>query len=243
VGCSDGKIYGFTSAGVALANASVIVGNGSANGGVVDPPTIDAVNGFVYGVSGASAGGTSVMTQAKTADLSSLVTATLGAGGAHNLHSPAFNGDYFSSAISTNWLLYEWALNAAGTNIVLYGATFGAEHAMNSGTPANTFQVGGSSPVEFSPVTEILNGASDYVMVSGLTNLSPNFIEYQVHSFPNFFPNSFPPSGATGATATEAGGTSGIVVDNISGSAQASSIYFGALGTNSAVKLTQSGLN
>jgi len=56
------------------------------------------------------------------------------------------------------------------------------------------------------------------------------------------FPNSFPPAGATGATATETGGTSGIIVDNTSGSAQASSIYFSNLGSNTAVKLTQSGL-
>jgi hypothetical protein len=34
-----------------------------------------------------------------------------------------------------------------------------------------------------------------------------------------------------------------MVVDNTSGSAQASSIYFGNLSTNAAVKLTQSGLN
>jgi hypothetical protein len=51
------------------------------------------------------------------------------------------------------------------------------------------------------------------------------------------------------SNASEGFGTTGIVVDNSSGSAQASSIYFGALtgGANpnqhSAVKLTQTGLN
>jgi hypothetical protein len=34
-----------------------------------------------------------------------------------------------------------------------------------------------------------------------------------------------------------------MIVDNTSASAQASSVYFGNLGSNTAVKLTQSGLN
>jgi hypothetical protein len=114
---------------------------------------------------------------------------------------------------------------------------------MNSTISASDkIQIGGSAPVDFSPVTELLNGANDQVFVSGLTVASPNFIEYNMNAFLALFPTSFPPSGVTGATATETGGTSGIVVDNTSGSAQASSIYFGNLGSNTAVKLTQSGL-
>ena len=242
VGCSDGMVYGFDSTGTSLGTA-VTVGNGTAKGGIVDPPMIDAVRGFLYAVSGASGvSGPSVMVQAKTTDMSGVVTATLGAGGAFDLHAPSFSSGYFSSAITTHWLLYEWALNAAGTNIMLYGATFTAGHIMNSGTPANTIQVGGSTPVEFSPTTEFLNGANDQVFVSGLTVASPNFIEYNMNAFLALFPNSFPPAGATGATASETGGTSGIIVDNTSGSAQASSIYFGSLSTHNAVKLTQSGL-
>src|SRR5579864_781175 len=118
VGCSDGKIYGFDSTGASIGTA-VIVGNGAATGGVVDPPSVDAVNHFVYGVSGASAGGTSVMVQAKTTDLTGLVTLPLGAGGSRNLHSPAFSGGYFSSINPTHWLIYEWALSSGGTNIEL----------------------------------------------------------------------------------------------------------------------------
>ena len=74
-------------------------------------------------------------------------------------------------------------------------------------------------------------GANDQVFVSGITAASPNFIEYNMNTFLALFPNSFPPVGATGATASESGGTSGIIVDNTSGSAQASSIYFGSLTT------------
>jgi hypothetical protein len=44
-------------------------------------------------------------------------------------------------------------------------------------------------------------------------------------------------------TAKIAGGTSGIVIDNYSTDAQASSMYFSAEGVNTAYKLTQAGLN
>ena len=46
VGCSDGKLYGFTPAGAAIAGSPLTVGAGSGTGGIVDPPMIDAVNGF-----------------------------------------------------------------------------------------------------------------------------------------------------------------------------------------------------
>ena len=83
VGCSDGKLYGFTPAGASIPGSPLIVGTGSGTGGIVDPPMVDAVNGFAYVVSGNSAGGTSVLVQAGTTSFSSPtpVTATLGPGG------------------------------------------------------------------------------------------------------------------------------------------------------------------
>jgi hypothetical protein len=54
-------------------------------------------------------------------------------------------------------------------------------------------------------------------------------------------------SGPVGASTGEGSGTTGMVVDNVSASGQASSIYFGVLSPgsngNSAVKLTQSSLH
>ena len=250
VGCSDGKLYGFTAAGVALAGSPLSVGDGTATGGIVDPPMIDTVNGFVYVVSG-SFGGSSVLVQASTSSFSSPapVTATLGVGARFSLHAPAFNDAYFASGNSANWLIYEWALNGSGTVDALYGVGFGAGHVMVAGPAANSFSVTGSTPVEFSPLTEFLNGSTDQLYVSGLLDLSPNFILYNLTDFGNLFPNVLFPinsSNAVGGTTTEGSGTSGIVVDNVSTDAQASSIYFGVFSpgpnANSAVKLTQSGL-
>jgi hypothetical protein len=197
---------------------------------------IDSVNGFVYVVSG-SIGGSAVLVQAGTTSFSSptAVIATLGSGGHFKLHDPSFNAGYFSGGTA---LIYDWALNASDTQITLYGVGF-TGHTMNAGIPplANQFSVPSSVPVELSPTTEFLNGATDRLFVSGLVNASPNFIMENINAIP---------VSVTASTA-EGSGTSGIVVDNVSGSAQASSIYFGVLapGTNAntAVKLTQTGLN
>ncbi len=244
VGCPDGKLYGFTPTGGVI--TPLAVGNGSTDGGIVDPPLVDVVNGFVYAVSGNSSSGTSVLVQASATNLSSPVVATLGAAGRFNLHAPAFNDAYFSSTTSSNWLIYEWGLNSAGTLDTLYGVGFNSSptsHGMISGPPADIFSIPGSTASEFSPVTEILNAPADFIVVSAKESAFPNMAVYNVNAFTGLFPNSFPPAGTQGATAAEGNGTTGIVVDNVSSDAQASSIYFGVPSLSTAVKLTQSGLN
>jgi hypothetical protein len=265
VGCSDGKLYGFTPAGVALTGSPLSVGNGTATGGIVDPPLVDVVNGFVYVASGSS-GGSSVLVQAGASNFTTPapVTATLGTGGSFPLHAPAFNNAYFSSAFdgtvlnvqgntgsgttstgnTSNWQIDEWAVS--GGMDTLYGVGFNSSHVMTSGAAANFLQITGTIASEFSPLTHILNGTTDEIYAGRLTTQTPNLIEYKLDSYPSLFPNNvFPVNSATanGASASEGNGTTGVVVDNVSGSAQASSIYFGVPSLNTAVKLTQSGLH
>ena len=218
-------------------------------------------------MSGNSAGGSSVLVQAGTTSFSSPtpVTATLGPGGLFSLHAPAFNDAYFASGFTTvanvqgttssntspgtisNWQILEWAdSGVAGSPVTLYGVGFNSSHVMNTGGAGNFLQINGSTSVEFSPVTEFMNGSTDQLYVSGLLNAPPNFIEYNLTDFANLFPNVLFPidaSGPAGASIGEGSGTTGMVVDNVSSAAQASSIYFGVLGSNTAVKLTQSGLH
>ena len=170
VGCSDGKLYGFTPVGLPLSpTPSMVVGDGSATGGIVDPPLIDEVNRYLYAVSGNSSPGKSVVVQAKTADLSLQVTATLDTGGANNLHLPAFNDAYFSSGTSSDWLLYEYS-SAAGSpgSITIWGIGFTGLHVMNANTPANSrvFAIGA---FEVSPLTEFFNGGVDSIFLSDIT--------------------------------------------------------------------------
>ncbi len=240
VGCSDGTLYGFDINGNALTGSPVNVGNNTATGGIVDPPMVDVTNGLVYVVSGNN-GTNAVLVQVNESGLSTR-TATLGAGGKFNLHAPSFNDAYFSSPTYTDWMLYEWAYNGAGNNITLYGVGFdSSSYNMTTGPAANAITVGGSTPNEFSPSTEFLNGSTntDELFVSGLSTLTPNFLESNINLFP---------TGGTLAIASSSvnGGTSGIIVDNAADTSlypQASSIYFSVLSDKTAVKLTQSGLN
>ena len=110
-----------------------------------------------------------------------------------------------------------------------------------------------------SPVTEILNGSTDWIFVSVQSNPNilppigcPALASGCIMSF-NVTAGTTPT--ATAAKAAASGGTSGIVVDNVSASVEASSLYFtylsnaaigatcnGVTGVGCAVKLTQSGL-
>ena len=227
VGCSDGKLYGFNSSGSALAGSPVTVGDGSATGGIVDPPIVDGANGFIYTVSGTD-GANAVLVQTKT-NLTSKLVATLGKAGGQNIHAGAFNDAYFSSSTSANWLIYVQGYNGGGNHVFLYGAGFDASRNLIAGTPANGLNIH-SSIVECSPFTEILNSGTDRLFLALTSGTLDGF---NINAFPT----------GTFATAAETGGTSGITVDNISSQGQASSIYFATLGgTHSAVKLTQSAL-
>jgi len=233
VGCSDGKLYGFTDTGIALINSPLVVGDGSTTGGIVDPPVVDGVHGFVYAVSGNSAGGTSILVQAKTADLSSKVTATLGTGGSFNLHAPTFNENYFASGTSTSWLIYEATPNSGANAVTLYGIGFNGSRVMTSGAPTNaiTFVIGA---FEVSPLTTFLtSGGEDRLFGSALIASGGILGSFNITT-------TFPAT--VERTRTEGNGTTGIVVDNASALGQANSIYFGVLGSNTAVKLTQTGL-
>jgi hypothetical protein len=239
VGCSDGRLYGFTTAGVALTpTASIIVGNGSATGGIVDAPVVDTVNGLLYVVSGNSSGGTEVVVQASATDLGSVLTATLAAGGNHNLHAPALNDAYYTSGSALNWRLYEVAGDSVASGIKLYGITFtGVGRAITSGNPGSvdSFAVGGA--FEISPLTEFLTtGGEDRFFESFLAAGGGSLASYRIDTgFPATFETTN--SGSVGT------GTTGIVIDNAaSTTSQADSIYFGALGANTAVKLTQGSL-
>ena len=235
VGCADGKLYGITPTGTIF--GPVTVGNGGVDGGIVDPPLADVVNGFVYAVSGNSGGGSSVLVQAPT-NLSSSVTATLGSGGKFNLHSPTFNEDYFScapQAAGCTWRIFALALDVTNTHSSLWAVGFTGAHAMNSGF--GTLQAFGINAFEFSPATTFFDGVQDRLFESVLTNsIGGNLVSFNVS-------NGTTSPFALESSATEGAGTSGIIVDNNgTGTVQADSVYFGTLTTNTAVKLTQSGL-
>jgi hypothetical protein len=236
VGCADGKVYGFTSTGASLAIPSIAVGNGSATGGIVDPPIVDGVNGFIYSVSGTGASGTSAVLVQATTSLGgpcaggTICIATVGNANVHNAHAPAFNDNYFSSGTSASWLIYMGGFTGLANGVTVYGATFNGSRVMTAGTAANALNVTALTG-EYAPFTEFRNGATDWLFGGILQNLVGNMGSFNINSFPT----------ALISTALQGSGPSGMIVDNSSASIQASNIYFGTQGTNNAVKLTQAG--
>jgi hypothetical protein len=171
------------------------------------------------------------------------VKATLGTGALINIHSPAFNDNYFSNVTSTTWLLYAGgpALGAPNHN-TLYGITFGAGHAMIGGAPANS-DTFGFGPFEFSPFTEFLSAAApteDRLFESAISGFAGNLASFNIGDLVGHPPAGFPALLEHFSPGAEGTGTTGIVVYNWSAANQADSIYFGVLTSNTAVKLTQS---
>jgi hypothetical protein len=248
VGCSDGKLYMVTQAG---AVSSITVGNGSTLGGVVDPPIVDGVNGFVYTVSGSN-GTNAVLVQVKT-NLTSQVTMPVGAANVFNLHAPAFNNPYFTSPTTSGALIYVAAYNAAGNEIELYGYCFNSSSVLSNcpgvspaGPQTLILNSTPGSQLEYAPTLEFFNSNTnqDWFYLSVLQNRNPNIGLFSINTFPT---SQTPVPGVQ-----EGSGATGMIVDNNSSGAQAASVYFGALSTTAAcgkggtggcaIKLTQSGL-
>jgi hypothetical protein len=249
VGCSDGKLYSISQS---FAVKSLAVGDGVAAktfGGIVDPPIVDGVNGFVYAVSGsANNGANGVLVQAK-ADFSSSVAVPVGNGNQCNIHAPALNNAYFTNPASANALIVIGgvtgtvgpctAAGATGGAAVLYGATFGAGGILNAGPPAHSLVSTNPVGSEYAPIGEFFNSTTgnDLLFVSLFRKAAGGLVNF--YSF----------LATTGwnatvqSTATEGLGASGMVIDNSSASAQASSIYFNALDEDAACSSPQTGAN
>jgi len=250
VGSANGNLYGFTAAGAAITGSPLTVGSGRADGGIVDPPVVDVVNGLIFVTSGEEPTRTNaVVAQASTSTLATANVAPIGNNAAAQLHAGTFNDAYFNVATNTTGTTNEWffyvcgAAPGTGTNPVLYRVGFnGTPRKMNTAANATTVTLSNNGGEQCSPIAELKNGV-DRIFLGLLTSAQVEYFDISTTTTPTL--------GGTGAVApvAEAGGTSGIIIDNVSAIAQASSIYF-TTQANSAncgthrcgVKLTQGGL-
>jgi hypothetical protein len=189
-----------------------------------------------------------IVAQLSTSDLTSIVSAPIGLNNITNIHSPALNEPYFSGnadmpGTTQEWFLYACGLaNGPATSPVLYRVGFtGATPVMNSAADATTISLSANNAEQCSPITEFANGV-DRLFLGLLTAAFVDSLDISTTTTP-----------ALSAQVSEAGGTSGIIIDNASSAAQASSIYFtneansascrtGVTNHRCGVKLTQSGL-
>ncbi len=235
-----------------VGSPSLRVGNGDS---IVDAPLVDSTNGTVFMFSSTSPGSlipaviqtTTTLSTSRVADVGSTATLT-------PLDTGIFNNAYYNNPGSG--LLYVCG-RGAGNVQELYGISFTGTQ-MNTGTPAFGPLALSTEAGECSPMTEVYNQSTsrDYIFV-GIENGCSDLIsggcleEFDVT-------NGFPTAAA--AAVAESGGTTGIVIDNVSngssGNASQTNLYFGTLGAQSCseytggttsagnclVKLTQTGL-
>jgi len=228
-----------------VSSTSTPVGGGFPGGGVVDSPIVDNTNNVIFGFSAND--GTSAVVVEEDTSLNEVARGAIGTAVASlanppvNVHLGMFDNNYFTSVGPPTGSLYVCGVSNANTNPVLYQFNFTASTTMTTPAAASKTLVA-TAGAECSPLTEIFNTntSTDRLFVGllgGCGSLpSPGCVRsYDVTA------GTIP---ATFAVANESGGTSGIVVDNVSPAGQASSIYFSTLGTSKrAVKLTQAQLH
>lgn len=217
---------------------------------LVDPPVVDSTTQKVFAFVGSdNAGASAFVAQVGLNLMTNLRTPFMGKAG-KNLHLGAFDNSYYSSPSSG--FLYVCGHSTLDSNATLYRIGFDFFGNINfnrdPSSLALTSVLGGT---ECSPMTEIFNTPSgrDRLFVSVQNGCIADLaFDGCVLSFD--ITSGFPLSAAH--VLPEAGGTSGIVIDNVSTAAQASSLYFttlnsatcgdGVSGNPCAVKLTQSAL-
>lgn len=217
---------------------------------VRDSPVVDFVTERVFTETAAS-GTNAQIVQTDTA-LGNVVRVNVGQqDAARPLHNGAFDNNYLNN-VSTGFY-YVCGKAAGNRNPTLYRIGFNASGVMNSAPDATTLRLA-RAPAECSPITQIFNTGAipqkDWLFVSVSTRCG------NIPVLPGGCAMSYDITSGMPtvlfAAVTERNGTSGIIIDNVSVSPQASSIYFTNEGTGAcgdgiatggcAVKLTQAGL-
>ena len=211
--------------------------------GIVDSPLVDSSAQMIYAFVGAD-GSRGCSSDQQCAGVFQFPTsftsgrgteATIGAG-FDFLMSGTFDNEYFTSSTASSPTGHLYAVGNTGlANNTLY------QIAINSNVLSTSAVVGPELANNFSnsyispglPITEIANGGHDYLFVSVLYfGLFTNCDDDQGNGCVLVFDVS---SGTVDASTTpllataEAGGTSGIVIDNTSSFSGASNIYFSTL--------------
>jgi hypothetical protein len=230
---------------------------------LVDPPTVDSTYGQVFAFQAqAVGGGDAAAFQSNTMDCicvvgTNVVETSFGAAAGFPLHGGDFDNNYFTNGTG---YIYVCAVDS-GTGFTALRRIAMTTGAMSGTVDPGFLLVANENYAQCSPATEVYNpnigGGTDYLFFSVQSNsinltcliagsagclMEVTLDDTTPFTFPATFTAALP----------EPGGTSGIIIDNVSTEGQASSIYFTPLangtsgtcdGVGCAVKATQLGLN
>jgi hypothetical protein len=241
VGGSDGRLYCFTSAGVACTpNVNILVGSGGSLGGIVAPPIVDSTNETVFATAGN--GTNAILTQAPTS-LASQINVTMGVSGT-DLYNGAFDNAYFTS-VGTGHMYFCGNLTTAATP-TLWRVTFNSSGVMQARDTGSfqlvqTGQTGTAN--DCTPLTEVFNGTTDRLFLGVKGHGNPTGCNGTTCIMSFNITSSFP-TVISAATTNNLGaaGMSAFIIDNVSSSAGASQIYYGSLQTSVGVQVSESAL-
>lgn len=237
VGSQNGTFYSINATTGAV--KSLVVGrSGGTNPGILAPAIVDVTNATSFVVS-SNDGTSGVLVQVNSNTMTQMAKGRIGqasrSGTAVSLYQPAFSNDYFNNPASG--LARMCGTGAA--DITPWQYAFGFTGITMNTTPVSSAQLLTSTAARCTGWTEFFNpnvgtGGTDFFFF-GLTadctgaGTSGCVVARNANG------------SLTKANIT--GGPTGIVVDNYSNQAQASSIYFsGATAPNTAYKFTQNGL-
>ena len=226
-----------------VATPSVFYGPIVASGGTsVNPVTVDDSSQYIY--ASFNTNGTNAIVVQAPKSLTSFVSVPVGNGNTTYTgpYGVAFNNAWYAGVGTP--LLYVVG-TGSGTTPTLYSVGFNSSGLLN-GTPNPTTAALTTGAADGSPITEFYNStlAKDFLFL-GVTNncvaTTNGGTAGCVMSLD--ITSGFPIVNSNTTSLAAAGGTSGIVVDNVSNIPQGSSIYYATKTGQTLVKATQSGLN
>lgn len=210
---------------------------------VADSPIVDSTNKTVFAA--ASNNTNSVLFQADTTlSTASQVRVTMGANGT-DLYDGTFDNAYFTT-VNTGHMYFCGNLTGAATP-TLYRVGFSSTGKMNATKDAGSIQLVQNNQTgtakDCTPLTEVLNGSTDILFVGVKDNGLPTGCNGNTCIMSFDIGSAFPvPIAATTTNNLGAAGMSGFIIDNVSGTAGASQIYYGSLQTSVGVQASQSTL-
>jgi hypothetical protein len=219
---------------------------------ITDPPIVDSSTGKILVFTG-NGGANANVVQADTT-LGNKVTVNVGQASSTQIHAGTLDNNYYAVGPAAGFL-YVCGKDAASSRPVLRRIGFASDGTLNGTTDGNSLNLTTTTTArECSPLTEIFNpgqgGGSDWLFAGVPGDCAFNGSATGCIMSINIT-STFPATAAS--TGAELGGTSGIVVDNVSTSTgQGASLYFSTLSNATcgvggstagcAVKRTQSGL-
>jgi hypothetical protein len=239
VGSANGNLYKIkTATGV---RSTLAIGAGPSSG-IVAAPIVDVTNGTTFVVD-ANDGTSAVLVEVDTAGMFQKTKGRIGKGAAGgtalNIHGPALSNNYYNNP-STG------VIRVCGTDALTsvpwqyaFGFTGNTMHPIPSFSQQIPTNPANSVDARCTGLTEFFNSTlgTDFFffgLTKDCTGLGgPGGCVAEITDF----------NPGTMVTRTVSLGPSGIVVDNYSSAAQASSLYLTAEGMNTAYKFTQNGLN